>query len=129
MPGRATHTKILLENQQFHLTLCRSARMPVLLRLVESLWLQCGPLMHGMTRWPAAKPKPHPHLVVIKALQARDGRMARTAIQQDIMMSTEALRRYLTSHLDRPEWARHSLRSADPAVPSDGNRTPARRVA
>jgi hypothetical protein len=85
--------------------------------------------MHGMTRWPVAKPKLHPHLVVIKALQARDGAMARAAIQQDIEMSTEALRRYLTSHTEQPEWARQSLRPADPAARSGADRTPTRRVA
>lgn len=100
---------ILLANQEFHLSLCRSARMPVLLRLVEALWVQCGPLMHGMTRWPVVKPKTHPHVAIIEALQMRDGSRARAALQQDIMMSTDALRRYLTSHAERPEWAKRSL--------------------
>jgi DNA-binding GntR family transcriptional regulator len=108
--ARDSHADILLENEQFHLTLCRIAGMPVLLRLVELLWLQCGPLMHGMTRWPVAKPKQHPHVTLIKALKARDGAMARTAIQQDIMMATQALQSYLTSHAERPEWARRSMR-------------------
>ncbi|MCW3474906.1 GntR family transcriptional regulator [Limobrevibacterium gyesilva] len=104
-----SHAQILLENQRFHLTLCAAARMPVLLRLVEMLWLQCGPLMHGMTRWPVARLAQHPHVTIIKALQIRDGALAREAIQQDIMMATEALRLYLTSHAERPEWARRSL--------------------
>jgi hypothetical protein len=85
--------------------------------------------MHGMTRWPVAKSKPHPHVAVIKALRARDGRMAREAIRQDIMMSTDALRRYLTSHAEQPKWARQSLRPVDATVPSGADRTSARRVA
>lgn len=111
--ARELYADILLANQQFHLRLCRSARMPVLLRLVETLWLQCGPLMNGMTRWPIAKPKQHPHVTVIKALRTGDGRLAREALQADICMATEALRRYLTSHADRPEWAKRSLAPAD----------------
>jgi DNA-binding GntR family transcriptional regulator len=114
--ARGSYTEILLANQQFHLELCRCARMPVLLRLVEALWVQCGPLMHGMTRWPVARPRPHPHLAVIDALRERDGARARDALRQDIMMSTEALHRYLTRHAERPDWARRSLQDASTAL-------------
>jgi DNA-binding GntR family transcriptional regulator len=120
--ARESYADILLENQHFHMALCRTARMAVLLRLVETLWLQCGPLMHGMTRWPVAKPKQHPHLTVIKALQAGDGQLAREAIQQDIMMSTEALRRYLTDHVVRPAWAGRTLQPAGKTAPDQGSR-------
>ena len=66
--------------RQFHLSLCRTARMPVLLRLVETLWVQCGPLMHGMTRWPVVRPRKHPHVAIIEALRgARRRRGARGA--------------------------------------------------
>lgn len=106
---RDSHADILLANQQFHLHLCESARMPVLLRLVEILWLQCGPLMNGMTRWPLIKPKQHPHLAIVAALRARDGPAAREALQQDIAMATMALSCYLRSHRDRPAWARESF--------------------
>jgi DNA-binding GntR family transcriptional regulator len=116
--GSESHSLILLENQNFHLALCRFARMPVLLHLVETLWLQCGPLMHGMTRWPVSKPKQHPHVTVIAALEARDGKLAREAIQHDIVMSTEALRRYLMSQTERPEWATRSLRPISETSPT-----------
>ena len=108
--ARDCHADILLENEQFHLTLCQMARMPMLLRLVELLWLQCGPLMHGMTRWTVKQPQQHPHVTVVKALRAGDGKLASEAIREDIMMSTDALRRYLTSHTERPEWARRTMR-------------------
>jgi DNA-binding GntR family transcriptional regulator len=100
---------ILLENERFHMALCRTAQMPVLAHLVETLWLQCGPLMHGMTRWPVVQPPRHPHVAVIAALRAGDGPGAAAAIREDIMMSTDALRRYLTSHAERPAWARQAL--------------------
>lgn len=106
--ARESYPDILLANQQFHLILCRAARMPVLLRLVETLWLQCGPLMNGMTRWPATTPEEHPHVTVIHALRARDASRARRAIEEDIFMATAALRRYLTSHANRPDWAKQS---------------------
>ncbi len=97
---RNSHAEILLANQQFHLHLCESARMPVLLRLVEVLWLQCGPLMNGMTRWPVIKPKQHPHLAIVAALRAHDGPAAREALQQDIVMASTAL--YATPQPPRP---------------------------
>lgn len=95
--ARGCHADILLENEQFHLTLCQLARRPMLLRLVELLWLQCGPLMHGMTFVPVKQPRRHPHSAVISALRARDGTLAREAIQRDIQMSTGALRAYLAA--------------------------------
>ena len=111
-----SYADIVLANQEFHLELCASAHMPVLQQLIEALWLRCGPLMNGLTQWPAPNPKQHPHDVVIKALRARDGAMASTAIRQDIEMGTEALRFYLTTHSERPDWARRTLPSAQSAV-------------
>ena len=113
---RQCYDEILLANQEFHLGLCASAHMPVLQQLIETLWLRCGPLMNGLTQWPAPKPKQHPHAVVIKALRLRDGAMAGAAIRQDIEMGTEALRSYLTAHAERPEWARRSLPSPPSGV-------------
>jgi DNA-binding GntR family transcriptional regulator len=111
-----SYADIVLANQEFHLELCVSARMPVLQQLIEVLWLRCGPLMNGLTQWPAPKPKQHPHALVIKALRARDGAMASAAIRQDIEMGTKALRFYLTTHTERPDWARQTLPPASSAV-------------
>ena len=107
--GRECYPDILLANQQFHLSLCRTARMPVLLRLVETLWVQCGPLMHGMTRWPVVKPTQASARRDHRSVGGGDSGAARAALQQDIIMSTDALRRYLTDHAERPEWAKRSL--------------------
>jgi len=103
--NRGCATTILRENGLFHLTLCRAAQAEVHLQLVETLWLQCGPLMHGMTRWPVVRPEQHPHEDVIGALRRRDGRSARTAIEQDILMSMTALRAYLGSRSEQAEVA------------------------
>ncbi len=71
-------------NERFHLELCALARMPVLLRIVEGLWLQCGPLMNAVKYLPAGVLDAHPHLVVLRGLRARDSDMAGRGIQQDI---------------------------------------------
>jgi len=94
---------IMRENERFHRTVCEAAGMPMLRQLVETLWLQCGPLMHGMTRWPVARPAQHPHLDLIAAVQARDGARAREAMRRDILMSTDALRQYLAARMGGAE--------------------------
>ncbi len=99
--SRGCATTILRENGLFHLALCQAAQAEVHLQLVETLWLQCGPLMHGMTRWPVARPEQHPHMDVIAALRHQDGRRARAAIEQDILMSMAALRAYLISRSEQ----------------------------
>jgi DNA-binding GntR family transcriptional regulator len=114
--NRTSYANILLANQQFHLELCRCARRPVLLRLVEALWVQCGPLMHGLAHLPAGKLRPHPHVAIIEALRARDGDRAREAMCQDIVISTDALLLYLTNHADRPDWAHRFLPDTSTAL-------------
>ena len=71
-------------NTRFHLQLCGLARSPILLELVESLWVRCGPILwHAAKaregRWSAA-----PHLDAIAALRVRDPHAARAAITRDV---------------------------------------------
>lgn len=78
----------LMENEEFHFTLCRMAASTVLFGMVENLWIQFGPLLsylydggrrpfHGRT---------HAHIHVIAALRRRDPEQAREAIAQDILI-------------------------------------------
>ena len=73
-------------NQRFHLELCAAAGSPRLLRIVEGLWLQMGPILNVLYERPD-QPRietRHCHLTVIDALVARDADLARQAIQEDI---------------------------------------------
>jgi DNA-binding GntR family transcriptional regulator len=89
---------MMQENERFHMTLCTIARMPVLLRLVEGLWLQCGPLNAGLKSIRFLhQPEEHPHHDVIRALHRQDGALARLAIQRDISVYADALLRRLPS--------------------------------
>jgi DNA-binding GntR family transcriptional regulator len=87
---------MMRENERFHMSLCALAGMPVLLRLVEGLWLQCGPLNAGLksVRF-LHQPEEHPHHDVIRALRRGDGALARLAIQRDISVYADALLRRL----------------------------------
>lgn len=45
MQQRETKFEVLRRNRQFHFTLYGAAQSEVLLPLIESLWLQCGPML------------------------------------------------------------------------------------
>jgi len=83
-------------NERFHMSLCALAGMPVLARIIEGLWLQCGPLNAGLKliRF-LHQPEEHPHHEVIRALHRQDGSLARLAIQRDISVYADALLRRL----------------------------------
>ncbi|SDD22469.1 GntR family transcriptional regulator [Belnapia rosea] len=88
--------EMLVENERFHMEVCTLAGMPVLLRLVESLWLQCGPLNAALTRMRFLhRPEEHPHHDVIRGIREGDSALARLAIQRDITVYADALIRRL----------------------------------
>ena len=90
-------------NEQFHFKLCGLSGLPVLMKMVEGLWLQCGPLLNhfyaGGSVWPE---KMHPHLRVIGGLKERDGRATRLAIATDIVEGAKPiLAKLRSSSIDR----------------------------
>jgi DNA-binding GntR family transcriptional regulator len=92
--GRST--EMLIENERFHMEVCALAQMPVLLRIVEGLWLQCGPLNVALSRMRFLhRPEEHPHNEVIRGIQRGDSALARLAIQRDISVYADALIRQL----------------------------------
>jgi DNA-binding GntR family transcriptional regulator len=88
--------EMMQANERFHRMLCGLAEMPVLARIIEGLWLQCGPLNAGLKdiRF-LHQPEEHPHHDVIRALGRQDGALARLAIQRDISVYADALLRRL----------------------------------
>lgn len=75
----------LADNSQFHLVLYQACANPVLLRLIESLWLQVGPFFHRLfTEADLSLRLNDFHSDCLKALQAGDGPAARAAIEQDL---------------------------------------------
>ncbi len=87
---------LLAENECFHMAVCEAAGQPVLKRIIEGLWLQCGPLQAGLALVRARQPRDkHPHLEVIRAFRQRDGALARLAMQRDVALYAEELIRRL----------------------------------
>jgi DNA-binding GntR family transcriptional regulator len=75
----------LADNSQFHLTLYQACDNPVLLRLIESLWLQVGPFFNRLfTEADLSLRLNDFHQQAFNALQAGDGKAARAAIEQDL---------------------------------------------
>jgi DNA-binding GntR family transcriptional regulator len=91
------HSRVwMVENRRFHQGVCETAQMPTLARIVENLWIQCGPMMHALVATPApTNRKGHPHLRVIHALRTRNGALAKLSIQQDITLGTDRVLAYL----------------------------------
>jgi DNA-binding GntR family transcriptional regulator len=77
---------VLAENERFHFALIGVAAMPVLARLVESLWMQCGPTLRLCyeVQGDDQQPGQHAHLEVLAALRRRDPRAARAALVRDL---------------------------------------------
>ena len=83
----------LAMNQEFHFTLYDAARSAIVSPLIESLWLQAGPIMYlSLTQsdmaWDASC-----HDEVVAALKTRSPASARRAIQRDIAETAKSLLR------------------------------------
>ncbi|WP_050526269.1 GntR family transcriptional regulator [Pseudorhodobacter aquimaris] len=78
------YAKAIDLNTRFHLHLCRMGEMPILLEIVENLWLRCGPLLSHLYDRGNPFDGTHPHLTVIEGLRQRDPVMTRGAICHDI---------------------------------------------
>lgn len=83
--------KILEHNERFHHGLCRAAGRPVLLRILEGLWLQSGPLLNALKYSAPVEYDRHAHLTVIRGLRTRNAELAAKGIRADIMMLDETL--------------------------------------
>lgn len=84
------------ESERFHMGLYRLAGRPVLMKMIESLWLQCGPLLHALERHGIDEPRrQHPHLAVIRGLRRADGDITRRGVQEEIERTTAPMLRYL----------------------------------
>ncbi|MET1076958.1 MAG: GntR family transcriptional regulator [Pseudomonas sp.] len=75
----------LSDNSLFHLSLYRACGNPVLLRLIEGLWLQVGPFFNRLfTEADLSLRLNDFHDDTLRALQAGDGKAARAAVEQDL---------------------------------------------
>jgi DNA-binding GntR family transcriptional regulator len=81
----------LAVNEEFHFALCAMSKLPTLIKIVEMLWLKCGPTLNHFYTGPVWGRFEHPHLKVISCLRNRDGAGAREAMRIDITEGARAI--------------------------------------
>jgi DNA-binding GntR family transcriptional regulator len=91
-------TAYLDANEAFHLLLYRAAGSPLLMSLIETVWLKVGPLSNRLFDDPAALGVMNQaHDDVLQALDAGDGAAVRRAIERDLFVAGQFLRRFCTA--------------------------------
>ena len=89
----------LAKNQELHFTLYRAARMPTALKIIESLWLQAGPLLNlALSEFGVRAGQDH-HRELLQALAMQDPKAARAAIESDITDAAHVIRDFLNSRV------------------------------
>lgn len=86
----------LQANVDFHFGLYYRSGKPILIGLLESLWLRVGPLLSEL--YPTAPPEyagRHQHEYVLDALRERDSHGLRSAIRMDLIEGGRNLRTHL----------------------------------
>jgi DNA-binding GntR family transcriptional regulator len=84
------HLQGLRMNQRFHFALPEIGGMQILRALLESLWLQMGPLISSGYREGGRVMIDH-HYTVVEAIRTANGPAARAAIREDILAGGEVL--------------------------------------
>lgn len=91
----ATAEHYLVWNYEFHFTLYRAAGSPLLIPLIERLWLRAGPYLNTMrTEFTLGQGLDH-HDIVLAALARGDGAAARAAVEAELSQAAEVMVRTL----------------------------------
>ena len=84
----------LAANEDFHVLLYRAAGSPLLFSLIDNLWLKAGPISNQLFDTPeAAACLNDAHEDLLRALDRRDSAAVRRAIERDIFVAGQFLRR------------------------------------
>jgi len=91
---RQHNIKAYLEaNEIFHVTLYRASGSPMLMELIETVWLKVGPISNQLFEDQVFSEKLNvAHDDVLRALQQRNGAGVRRAIEQDMFYAGQYLK-------------------------------------
>jgi DNA-binding GntR family transcriptional regulator len=94
----AQDVKAYLEaNEVFHVTLYRASGSPMLMELIETVWLKVGPISNQLFEDARFSKKLNDaHNDVMSALKQRDGAAVRRAIEQDMFYAGQYLKTICT---------------------------------
>ena len=87
-------------NLKLHFAVYEAGASPLLLSIIESLWLQLGPLLSRIPVSRALKDSADPHQLLVRALEQRDPGAARAALAADLTEATEQVLKELARHQD-----------------------------
>jgi DNA-binding GntR family transcriptional regulator len=87
-----------LKNREFHFTLYEAANCPIMLRLIESIWLQFGPFMRIVLGRLGTSLLVDQHINAVTALKNKDEAMIREAIKLDIYDGMDRIGLELLGH-------------------------------
>ena len=88
----------LVANQNFHFTIYNASKNPVLVRVIENLWLLAGPFVNS--QYPhirQAASDVHPHLLIIDALARRSPSEVGEMLVRDLREGSYRILRHLES--------------------------------
>jgi DNA-binding GntR family transcriptional regulator len=88
----------LAANEDFHVLLYKAAGSPLLFELIDTLWLKAGPASNQLFDVPGASAVLNDaHADLVKALARADGAGVRRAVEKDIFVAGQFLRRQIKS--------------------------------
>ena len=91
--ARQNATAYLEANEEFHVTLYRASGSPLLMELIETVWLKVGPISNQLFEDARFALKLNDaHEDVMAALQQRNGAAVRRAIEQDMFYAGQYLK-------------------------------------
>jgi DNA-binding GntR family transcriptional regulator len=89
----------LCANEDFHVMLYKAAGSPLLFELIDTLWLKAGPISNQLFDAPQASAVLNDaHADLIKSLARRDSAGVRRAVEKDIFVAGQFLRRQIKSN-------------------------------
>jgi DNA-binding GntR family transcriptional regulator len=97
-------------NLEFHFTVYRAARSPMLLPMIESLWLRAGPCLTVMRSETTLGLGLDHHDEVLDALKRGDGAAARAAVVAELTEAAEVIARSLSVYEPDPALRRRKSR-------------------
>jgi DNA-binding GntR family transcriptional regulator len=81
----------LVANQRFHFAIYKASQSPLLVRVLENLWLLTGPFINHLYLSGSSYRSADPHDRIVQALSRRDAAEAGEAVVHDILQGSTAM--------------------------------------
>jgi DNA-binding GntR family transcriptional regulator len=82
-------------NLKLHFAIYEAGASPLILSIIESLWLQLGPILARVPVSRALNDSTDPHQLLVRALERHDANAARAALVADLTQATERVMKEL----------------------------------